>query len=611
MPAKSAEQKHQPLFEQPVPYIDGPSRNHSTWTAESHAGVVVSFRPNNPEGSVFVVQGTDAQGRELAYLMQGGRYVIVDIAQGNEVIEYGVNDVENQKIELAGKYGRIDSAGAFKRIGKPVDGVEDTMYASLRETLDQTQRDILRRQRQGKLGGGAFHSVSRAERVRQRDSEFFDPQHSLELYFSDPDTTKLTQVQLPGLDNFKPRQEYPDGVSSGYHTRILSEYRDKQNRVASKFPMTRANLEYAKNHDMNNESLTLVERFLTTDVRGAQVCEAMDITPDRMTNLSPKQTIELIGHVMYELTSYDKGATKGRPNRADHMNSLAMLREGMDKRSKQDVQPLGVCRNYSTTAKVLFDAFKSRNPQLANTHCFDMCGFGRDTHGSASRGPDGHAWVDFVQETSPTEIAAITVDPTWIRKSIDGRIMNYDLSEQRIGTHYNMLVSMKGKNGLPPANYSHLKDKNERNMTQYYGVRLHKYREGLRKKYGEQMKLKQVPFDEPLLSKAIHASLELAQFGYANGRYEPTPFERGVLVRASEDQAAYLSDEDRLLLLNRLVIETQNSQLSASARSRVRVALRNMYERMQTVDNKKIDDMTQVPGLKTNGLDERIRDALA
>lgn len=118
-----------------------------------------------------------------------------------------------------------------------------------------------------------------------------------------------------------------------------------------------------------------VEDFLNNNPRGARICHDIGIeSPADIHLLQVKDAIYLIGHLMHELTRYDttdimrvEGTT-----RADNMSSLDIIRNGAKVDSKEEVPPLGVCRNFADVSESIFVALKRSNPNLRNTYCFNI-----------------------------------------------------------------------------------------------------------------------------------------------------------------------------------------------------------------------------------------------
>lgn len=226
--------------------------------------------------------------------------------------------------------------------------------------------------------------------------------------------------------------------------------------------------------------------FLSNNPRGARVCRDVGIeTPADIHLLQAKDAIYLIGHLMHELTCYDttdierdEGTT-----RADNMSSLDIIRNGTKADKKEEVSPLGVCRNFADVAESLFAALKRGNPNLRNTYCFNIKAWAGATTGRFyQKGGDasGHAWLDFLTVGKRGKIAITTVDPTWVKKSGKDLSM-FDVTRLRMGTHLRNIAS------LCHYNYSSLKQANSEQVSQYYEARVEKMVGHLKKKYGPRL----------------------------------------------------------------------------------------------------------------------------
>ncbi|MBH1980546.1 hypothetical protein I8H89_03430 [Candidatus Saccharibacteria bacterium] len=579
MPSPQEHQQNLSLEANDKPRVSGPGGNRKIFDRDNNIGYTIGFNPTKPGGSVFVLRGPDQFGAMLEYSMQGGRYQIKDSAGS---IQGGVvgDGFERQRATLGDEYGLIQSVDFVGVLSEDVEH-----HDSMREMYVQELDHIERSRRQARIGGAGVRVAQEYyenQRLKKYErSEFFNANDAVTLQFIAPDSFAPFRVRLTGIDNFvAPTRESSINTSA---SPALTQYQLRENRHAHKLPSYKVDEKYARTHDMNREALTLIDQFTQHDSRGKAAMKTLGLHSGDLANISPRQAIDLVGHMMYELTQYDYAATNGNPNKADAMNSLDLLREGMWRDSKQSVAPLGVCRNYSTATKMLFDALKSQNSHLKNVHCFNMAGYTRDTTGVIGDRSAGHAWVDFVMQTSGDEIVATTVDPTWVEKSIDGRLQRYGQIERRIGTHYKMFAGMKEANGWDTPNNSRFKDRNKDAIEGYYRSQITKCVSDLHERYGNGKKLltENIPLDDHMFEKASHMVFELAIFSSSNNRPSLTRGDKLLLLRATERQDMSMSSEDVLVALDVLSDIAVQRDMSVQQHERAKAGLLRLSSRMR------------------------------
>jgi hypothetical protein len=234
----------------------------------------------------------------------------------------------------------------------------------------------------------------------------------------------------------------------------------------------------------------------------------MGIVGTPLEEMSPKETIYLIGYLMHELTNYEMDVVHrgGGTARADSMSSSDILHNGLSAHSRESVQPLGVCRNFADTGEALFRAFKQRNPSLTNIYCHNAGGFAGATTGTFHREGDawkGHAWLDFIAIGPRGDMAITTVDPTWVHRS--GReITDYDMTRRRMGTNLRNIAAHE------KLNYSTLKMQNLDRVRTFYNDRIEKLVDMLRRKYsnGGPLSVDKIHPDDMVLHAAMYSAVD-------------------------------------------------------------------------------------------------------
>lgn len=222
--------------------------------------------------------------------------------------------------------------------------------------------------------------------------------------------------------------------------------------------------------------------FLRDNQRGASIMAQLGMESIRdIARLSVKDSIMLTGYIVASAAKYDHNATKGRYNAADSMSSLDILRKGLGTESYDDVDPLGVCRNYADMTRSVFTSLKRVNDGLRNTNCVSRGGIGSATDGkfvSKSEGTRAHAWNDFFTVLSKREMAVTTVDPTTARINGSGKLVRYDKTALRAGTHIRNITDQLDDSG------DRAHQDNVRSVRDFYVRRLVEIREVADKRYG-------------------------------------------------------------------------------------------------------------------------------
>lgn len=166
---------------------------------------------------------------------------------------------------------------------------------------------------------------------------------------------------------------------------------------------------------------TGVFRFVVDFIghEGAEIAADIGITDLR--NLTPAQAIKLATSVVFALTKYKTGdATE-----ADQMTALELLQEGRRRREEDDWEGNGVCRNFASITKAVFEAIRANQGPLSrlnDTYCLfengDEFAMRRKDHRIVD--PTGHAWNTFVT-ISNEGVNMTVVDVTWARQDLDTR----------------------------------------------------------------------------------------------------------------------------------------------------------------------------------------------
>lgn len=347
--------------------------------------------------------------------------------------------------------------------------------------------------------------MPRTERLPYLESRRFDPENALlrlELLsghnvFITPlsafDTSEShVQHALPEeFEVFTGRRKRREDLLGSYESTAGQDHRLKQQGV-----------------DVDGRIFRGIDRFLRMNPRGIDILESMGMQGVGLGNMSPKETIYLIGYLMHELTNYQTSAMHYSEGSApaDRLSSIDILNNGLAASNKLGVEPLGVCRNFADVGKAIFTAFKSQNPKLTNVYCHGAVGYGGATTGKLHRQNeawDGHAWLDFIAVGKDGHISITTVDPTWTRRN--GRSLTmYDMTNLRIGTHTRNILARE------KTNYVSRKERNLDRIRTYYEDQIDKRVQLMKRQHsgGGPLDLTSVPADDRALNSAMYYAID-------------------------------------------------------------------------------------------------------
>lgn len=163
------------------------------------------------------------------------------------------------------------------------------------------------------------------------------------------------------------------------------------------------------------------------------------IETNDLRGITPKQAIAFTSELVMATTLYDHDATGGRDNPADRMSVSEMLHYGLDSIEHKNRKPLGVCRNFASMERAIFESIKAgqgKLSQLRNTYILTIGSKSRSEYGDFA--PDnnndaGHAWNNFIQLSHDgTRADMILTDVTWGKYDLEtGKTVGFDQSSER------------------------------------------------------------------------------------------------------------------------------------------------------------------------------------
>ncbi|HRN70442.1 MAG TPA: hypothetical protein PLS49_04605, partial [Candidatus Woesebacteria bacterium] len=166
--------------------------------------------------------------------------------------------------------------------------------------------------------------------------------------------------------------------------------------------------------------------------------------------LTPQQATKLTLELVTRMKKYnidEIGLGHGNTY-SDQNSALVLLHRGLRERDSKDFKGNGVCRNFASTVKIVFDGIKAKQTQfnyLQNTYAFYDIGTGLDYDPIAEdtnsllrhinqtyKNSTGHAWNSFVTIES-SGMSQTVVDATWADIDYDTQeLVNLDYTLQRI-----------------------------------------------------------------------------------------------------------------------------------------------------------------------------------
>jgi len=197
--------------------------------------------------------------------------------------------------------------------------------------------------------------------------------------------------------------------------------------------------------------------------------------------LTPRQAVELTTLLVVELTKYNESKTEpsdtdlavDKKTEADKSTAIQLLKEGRARKRDRDWEGNGVCRNFASITKAVFEALKANQTKfsrLEDTYCLYDSGFEqfapkrKDANVTQIK-KIGHAWNTFMT-VSGKKAAATVVDTTWARKDLDtGKLKNIDYTPTRMELLVYM-VAMDMSEDMPD------KEKQLRNILEYYLLKI-------------------------------------------------------------------------------------------------------------------------------------------
>jgi hypothetical protein len=160
---------------------------------------------------------------------------------------------------------------------------------------------------------------------------------------------------------------------------------------------------------------------------GQRLVEQLDIKD--LTLLRPQQAAQLTLELVTRLKKYNLDEMGGEhgETQSDQHSALYLLHRGLREKDSDDFKGNGICRNFASTVKVVFEAIKAKQTKfnyLQDTYAFYESGSRADFDPSyeaqsqnlsltlKTKKESGHAWNSFVT-VGENDISQTVVDATW------------------------------------------------------------------------------------------------------------------------------------------------------------------------------------------------------
>lgn len=197
---------------------------------------------------------------------------------------------------------------------------------------------------------------------------------------------------------------------------------------------------------------TKLYHFITDYLQKGGTDIAKQLQIKYLDSLTPKQAIVLATQLVVDLTKYNDVVSqqnseellpaKPATTTADNNSVLQLLQEGLLNKNNPNWAGNGVCRNFASSVKAVFESLKanqSRFNRLRDTYCL----YEGDTNTYAPerkskntyiiRGGAGHAWNTFVTVSRTGDANVTIVDATWATQdSTTKQVKNLDYTLTRM-----------------------------------------------------------------------------------------------------------------------------------------------------------------------------------
>ncbi len=375
-----------------------------------------------------------------------GLYDVNEIEGGFEVTMPGLFDKKREAIVGTSKQRFETREEAEQAAERAREGAREHFErASLEKTftkyfyrIDETQDGKFRVVLPGLIDSKTGYYVGTTHKDfdswQQAKEYFLQQRESEEKLTQKPlleiQTSGNEKIAFSDLDSFNPRiapSEKAHEIPASIEKYLLGK-----EKLAGTEPGASTYQETVKEKDWERKLYSFVSSYLEKD--GEEVAKQLRI--EHLESLTPKQAIELATQIVIDLTKYKYSDTKeqrgdlsAKPEKtkADQSTVLQLLKEGQSMRNDSDWEGNGVCRNFASSVKAVFEALKvnqTKFSQLRDTYCVYEGGAEtfapkRGKKNVFEMNKTGHAWNTFVTVSREGAANAVIVDATWAKRNLE------------------------------------------------------------------------------------------------------------------------------------------------------------------------------------------------
>jgi hypothetical protein len=212
----------------------------------------------------------------------------------------------------------------------------------------------------------------------------------------------------------------------------IKSYLMGEGRLDGSRPSAKTYRETVREEGWERKLFSFVTSYLEKD--GTATAEELRI--EHLDALTPKQAMELATRLVIDLTKY-KWSDVREPGKvpeaddegteADRRTALQLLKDGLAHHDDSAWEGNGICRNFASSVKAVFDALKAsqtKYSRLNDTYCLyeaDLEAFApkRQEKNSSKINKEGHAWNTFVTVSREGAANATVIDATWAKRNLE------------------------------------------------------------------------------------------------------------------------------------------------------------------------------------------------
>jgi len=244
-------------------------------------------------------------------------------------------------------------------------------------------------------------------------------------------TGENEKIAFSQLDAFNPRvapSEQPHEIPESIKTYLMGK-----GRLDGSEPSASTYQETIKEKDWERKLFSFISTYLEKD--GAETLKELGV--EHLDALTPKQAVDLATRIVIDLTKYkwsdiaeddDISPLELEKTGADKNTVQQLLQEGLSRKNDPSWEGNGVCRNFASSVKGVFEALKANQTRFSQL---------RDTYALYEGGMDefapkrekenqmdfkrrtGHAWNTFVTVSQEGAANATIIDATWAKRNLD------------------------------------------------------------------------------------------------------------------------------------------------------------------------------------------------